>query len=429
VLVPLLVLGTAAALAARALTARRGDKATRRSVAAAAASGAGLPVAVVIGSQFALEPGRGRSSVPAHPALIGAVVGVLGVLAAFTFAAGVTDAATHPERYGQTWQLGAFFGFNGQDGGHTAAALRAVAADPDVTGVEDARIGGAQSGQVSVESYTYAPVAGKAVPAVMVSGRMPAARDEIVLAPISAQQLHAKTGSVIKLAGGGAPVTERVSGIGFVPTGPHNDYSDGGWLTPAGYSRLFAGAHYAFKYHAATVSVRPGANLTAVAQRLSKAAARAGEPQMQFGPAQPVDELTVIRDLEALPLALAAFLAVLAVAAIGYAVTAAVIRRRHDLAVLQALGLTRRQTRLIVATQATVLALAGLLFGIPLGLALGRFIWRDVTGIALLAYRPPLAVWALVLIAPAAVVVVNLVAVWPQWRAIRTRAGQVLRAE
>ena len=429
VLVPLLVLGTAAALAARALTVRRADKATRRSVAAAAASGAGLPVAVVIGSQFALEPGRGRSSVPVRPALIGAVVGVLGVLAAFTFAAGVTDAATHPERYGQTWQLGAFFGFNGQDGGHTAAALRAVAADPDVTGVDDARIGGAQSGQVSVESYTYAPVAGKVVPAVMVSGRMPAARDEIVLAPISAQQLHAKTGSVIKLAGGGAPVTERVSGIGFVPTGPHNDYSDGGWLTPAGYSRLFAGAHYALQVprgHGERAPRRQPHRRGATAEqggRPSRRTADAGRP----GPAG--RRTDVIRDLEALPLALAAFLAVLAVAAIGYAVTAAVIRRRHDLAVLQALGLTRRQTRLAVATQATVLALAGLLFGIPLGLALGRFIWRDVTGIALLAYRPPLAVWALVLIAPAAVLVVNLVAVWPQWRAIRMRAGQVLRAE
>jgi hypothetical protein len=429
VLVPLLVLGTAAVLAARALTGRRADKATRRSVAAAAASGAGLPVAVVIGSQFALEPGRGRSSVPVRPALIGAVVGVLGVLAAFTFAAGVTDAATHPERYGQTYQLGAFFGFNGQDGGHTAQALRAVAADPDVTGVDDAKIAGAQSGQFSVETYTYAPVGGKAVPTVLVSGQMPTTRDEIVLAPISAQQLHAKTGSVIKLAGGGAPIAERVSGIGFVPTGPHNDYSDGGWLTPAGYSRLFAGAHYAFKYHAATVAVRPGANLTAVAQRLTKAAARAGDPQMQVTPQPPVDELKVIRDLEDLPLALGAFLAVLAVAAVGYAVTAAVIRRRRDLAVLRALGLTRRQTRLAVATQATVLALAGLLFGIPLGLALGRFLWRDAAGIAPLAYHPPLAVWALVLITPAAVLVVNLVAVWPQWRAIRMRAGHVLRTE
>jgi cell division protein FtsX len=429
VLVPLLVLGASAALATRYLTAGRSARAARRSVAAAAASGAGLPVPVVIGARFALEPGRGRSSVPVRPALLGGVIGVLGVLAAFTFAAGVTDAATHPERFGQTWQLGAFFGFNGQDGGHTAAALKAVAADPDVTGVDDARINGAQSGQYSVESFTYAPVRGKATPVVMTDGRMPTARDEIVLAPISARELHAKTGSVIKLAGGGDPVTERVTGIGFVPVGPHNDYSDGGWLTPAGYHRLFAGSHYAFKYHAATVSLRPGADLTTVARRLNRAAAKAGAPNVQFGPVDPVQELTIIRDLEVLPLALAAFLAVLAVAAIGYAVAAAVSRRRRDLAVLQALGMSRRQTRLAVATQATVLAVTGLLFGIPLGLAVGRFIWRDVAGLTPLAYHPPLAVWALLLIAPAALLTVNILAVWPQWLAVRHRAGQVLRTE
>ncbi len=65
--------------------------------------------------------------------------------------------------------------------------------------VDDARIGGAQSGQVSVESFTYQPVGGKEIPVVLSSGRMPAAADEIVLAPITAAELHATTGSVIRL--------------------------------------------------------------------------------------------------------------------------------------------------------------------------------------------------------------------------------------
>ena len=63
---------------------------------------------VVVGARFALEPGRGRAAVPVRPALLGAVAGVLGVLAAFTFSAGVSDAAANPARFGQTWQLGAF---------------------------------------------------------------------------------------------------------------------------------------------------------------------------------------------------------------------------------------------------------------------------------------------------------------------------------
>ena len=138
---------------------------------------------------------------PVRPALLGAVAGVLGVLAAFTFSAGVSDAAANPARFGQTWQLDTFLGFSGQDFGPASQVLRAVAADPDVTGVDDARIGGAQSGQVSVESFTYDAVAGKRVPVVLTGGRMPAAPDEIVLAPTTASDMHAATGSVVRLTG------------------------------------------------------------------------------------------------------------------------------------------------------------------------------------------------------------------------------------
>jgi hypothetical protein len=425
----LLVLAGAAAVAARALSAGRRDVTARRSLVAAAATRWALPVPLVIGTRFALEPGRGRLAVPVRPAVLGAVSGVLGVLAAFTFTAGVSDAATHPARFGQTFQLGAFFGFNGQDFGPAEPALRAAAADRDVTGVDDARIGGAQSGRFSVESYTYDPVGGKRLPVVLLAGRMPAGPGEIALAPVSARQLHARPGSVIRLAGGGSPRAERVTGIGFVPVGPHNDYADGAWLTPAGFGRLFAGSHFRFKYHAAAVSVRPGASLPAVARRLDAAAAKAGDPGLTFTPPAPLQDVQIIQDLEVLPVALSAFLAVLAIAAIGYALSTAVRRRQHELAVLRALGLTRGQTRRAVATQATVLALAGLAFGIPLGLTVGRAIWRVVAGFTPLAYHAPLAPWALLLIGPAALLIVNLVAAGPQLRASRLRVSQILRTE
>ena len=158
-----------------------------------------------------------------------------------------------------------------------------MAADPDVTGVDDARVAGAQSGQVSVESFTYAPVAGKQVPVVLTAGRMPAAPDEIVLAPTTASEMHAATGSVVRLAGAAAPRALTVTGIGFVPGGLHNNYDDGAWLTPAGYDRLFRGAHYAFKFHLAAVALRPGADVQAVAHRLNaKAAAIKGGKAFPF---------------------------------------------------------------------------------------------------------------------------------------------------
>jgi hypothetical protein len=431
VMVPLVVLAGSAAAAAVALTAGRRPAAQRRSVVAASAAAANFPVSLVIGARFALEPGRGRSTVPVRSALVGAVAGVLGVLAAFTFSAGVSDAASHPARFGQTWQLTTFLGYNGQDFGPAGRVLRAVAADRDVTGVDDARIGGAQSGQVSIESYTYAPVGGKRPAVVLTAGRMPASPDEIVLAPTTAQELNARTGSVVRLTGG-TPTSKavRVTGIGFIPPGPHNGYADGAWLTPAGYNRIFDGASFGFKFHTATVSLRPGADVQAVARRLDAvAAAIPGGKAFTFTPPAPMAEVQEIKDLELLPVALSAFLALLAVSAVGHALSIAVRRRRHDLAVLRALGITRRQARLVVTTQASLLALIGLIFGVPLGIALGRVIWRTVAGFTPLAYHPPVALLALLLIGPAALVAANALAAWPQRRAARLQAGQVLRSE
>jgi hypothetical protein len=385
---------------------------------------------VVVGARFALEPGRGRAAVPIRPALVGAIVGVLGVLAAFTFSAGVSDAAANPARFGQTWQLGTFLGLNGQDFGPAGRVLRAVAADRDVIGVDDARIGGAQSGQVSIESFTYHPVAGKRPAIVLTDGRMPATPGEIVLAPTTARELRAVTGSTVRLTGAGAPQAVTVTGIGFVPAGPHNGYADGAWLTPAGYDRIFGGARYSFKFHAATVALRPGANVQAVARRLNAtAAAIKGGGAFTFTPPRALPAVQQIKDLEVLPLALSAFLALLAIGAVGHALSIAVNRRRHELAVMRALGMTRLQTRMVVATQASVLAVVGLVFGVPLGVALGRSLWHVVAGFTPLAYDPPLAVWALLLIGPVALLAANALAAWPEQQAARLRTGQVLRTE
>jgi FtsX-like permease family/MacB-like periplasmic core domain len=430
ILVPVLVAAGSAAAAALALSARRRRAVPHRSSVAAAAAAAGFGVPVVVGAQFALEPGHGRAAVPVRPALLGAVAGVLGVLAAFTFSAGVSDAAANPARFGQTWQLDTFLGLSGHDFGPASKVLQMAAADPDVTGVDDALVGGAQSGQVSVESFTYAPVAGKQVPAVLTDGRMPSRPNEIVLAPTTASEMHAATGSVVRLAGAAGPRALTVTGIGFVPAGPHNNYDSGAWLTPAGYDRLFRGAHFAFKFHLAAVALRPGADVKAVAHRLNaKAKAVKGGQNFAFEVTPPPPILQAVKDVAALPLALSAFLAVLAVGAVGHALSIAVRRRRHELAVLRALGLTRRQSRLVIGTQATLLAVIGLAFGIPLGIALGRTLWHAAANMTPLAYNPPWALLALLLIAPVALVAANLLAAWPARRAARLRTAQILRTE
>jgi len=423
----LLVGAAAAVLTWSALTASRRRAAPGGSAVAAAL--ARLPVAAVVGTRFALEPGRGRNAVPVLPAIAGAVAGVLGVLAAFTFSAGVADAIANPARFGITWQLTTFYGDDGQDFGPAGPVTRAVAASRDVSGFLDVRIGGAQAGSVSIESFTYNPVAGKRVPVVLTAGRLPGTSGEIALAPTTARMLHAGVGSAISFTGGPVRRTLTVSGIAFVPAGPHNSYDEGAWLTPAGFDRLFSGAHYAFKFHAALVTLRQGVDPGAAARTLTATAA-----SIKGGDAFPVTPpegapVQKLKDLAALPIALGGFLALLAVGAVGYALTTAVRRRRHELAVLRALGLTGRQARLVIVTQATVLAVLGLAAGIPAGLAVGRAVWRLVADFTPLAYQPPFSPWALLLITPAALLSANLLALWPAHRAARLRPAQILRTE
>jgi hypothetical protein len=422
----LLLLGGAIAAAWSALSRQRSSAVARRSVVASTAARLGVAVPVVVGARFALEPGRGRSAVPVRPALTGAVAGVLGVLAALTFQAGVSDAVSHPERFGQTFQAAAFIGFNSQDPPGVADALRKAAADPDVTAVDDAKVDIVSIGSASVTVYTYAPV-GNPLPTVAESGRMPQSPDEIALAPTTLRSLGLSVGQTVPVGGALPGRNLRISGSVYVPSGPHNGYDDGGWLLPATYESLFKDG---FKFHLAFAALRPGADVAAFGERLAKATADpSGERGIEFGAAPPLDAMQQITSVRQLPLLLGAFLALLAIGAVGHALATAVRRRRHDVAVLRALGLTRRQARMTVVVQASILAVVGLLFGVPLGIALGRTVWRVVADNTPVYYVAPLAALALALIAPAALLLVNLLAAWPGHRAARLRIGHVLRAE
>ncbi|WP_026877464.1 FtsX-like permease family protein [Jiangella gansuensis] len=438
--VPLLVIAGGIAAAWLALRSARSPT-SRRSAVAGAAARLGAPVPVVVGARFALEPGRGAQAVAVRPALVGAVTGVVGVVAAFTFSAGVDDAAANPARFGQVHQLEAFVGFSGEDSAPVDAIVPVVAADPDVEAVNDTRIAVGEIDRVPVTLFTL-DSSGAPWPLVLTEGRAPGGPAEVVIAPDSADAVGAAVGDSVRITGTAGERDLTVTGIAFVPEG-HNNYVNGGWVTAAGYDTLFDpddDISPAFKYHLLFLALRAGADPAIVAPRLEEAVAQAvaaatgadpgdvgvgGELSRPELPA-PVAELRQIRSL---PVFLAAFLVVLALGAVGHALATAVRRRRRDVAVLRALGMTRPQSRGIVLTQASLLALIGLAAGIPLGLALGRTLWRYVADTTPLFYVAPVAALALALVVPLALVATNLLAAWPSQRAASMRVGHVLRAE
>ena len=378
-----------------------------------------LPIPVTIGVHLAFDRGRGRSRVPVRPTMAGAVLGVAGVVGALTFSAGVHDATAGYGRFGQTFELGAYFGYNGFDFTPAAQALDVVRADPDVRGVIDAPMDVAQIGDHSVSVYAFEPI-GDPIDVVLLHGRLPNRTDEIALAPRSAQAMGASVGDRITVRGATGTEEATVTGLAFVPAGPHNDYASGGWMTGDGYRRLFDG----FKFHFGLADTADGADLDTVIGRLADQGVF-----IDRAPISPPSERAELSQIEVLPLWLAGFLALLAIGALAHTIASTGRLRRGDLMVLRALGLTGGQSRRMLFTQSTLIALVGFVIGIPLGVVSGRAVWRVVAEGTPVQLVVPTA-WTVVALTPlVAVLVANLLAVWPGRRVARQRIGEVLRAE
>nr|WP_062334849.1 FtsX-like permease family protein [Herbidospora sakaeratensis] len=402
VAVPLLIVLEAAVLT----WARRTPRPPAVSGVALAVVRLNLPVQVVIGLRYALSR-----------TVSGAAAGIFGLVAALTFSAGVADASGDPSRFGQTHQA---MLFHGQSGERVEGAIEKAARDPGLSGVVDARAAMVSAGDVVFVAYGVAPVAGR-VPPEVVRGRAPATDGEVLLAVGTADQLGAGVGDQVRLAGPDGAGDFRVSAVGLLPVGVSNTYDDGAILTQGGYDRLAR----SFDLGLGLLALRPGADPGVVLHRLQEVTG----PRVSVIPAVLPPQFAEVRDVRVLPVVLAGCLGLLAVATLAHAVGAAGRRRRHDVAVLRALGMTPGQVRWIPRTQAAVLTATGLSFGVPLGVAAGRALWRLVAESTPLVYVPPTPVETLVLAAPAGLAVAAALAALPGRRAARLHVAGTLRAE
>jgi ABC-type antimicrobial peptide transport system permease subunit len=104
-------------------------------------------------------------------------------------------------------------------------------------------------------------------------------------------------------------------------------------------------------------------------------------------------------------------------------------RRRRDLALLKALGFTRRQLSELVAWQSTVSVAIGVVIGLPLGIVFGRAMW-DLFAHELFAIPDPtVPVLATGLVAVGSLLLANLIAAIPGRRAANTSTSLLLNAE
>ena len=146
-------------------------------------------------------------------------------------------------------------------------------------------------------------------------------------------------------------------------------------------------------------------------------------------PVQRPAEITDYRTMGSTPALLAAALALAAVTALGLTLAASVRRRRRDLATLKALGFTRRQLLSTVCWQSSVTVGVGVVVGVPLGIALGRWLWTLFAGEIYVVPEPTVPLLSVILVVVGALVFANLVAIVPGRIAARTPTARVFQSE
>src|SRR5205823_5457403 len=76
------------------------------------------------------------------------------------------------------------------------------------------------------------------------------------------------------------------------------------------------------------------------------------------------------------PLLFGAVLSLFGVATLLHLLLVSVARRRTETGLLKVLGFVRHQVASMVCWQATTVALAGIVVGVPVGIAVGKTLWR-----------------------------------------------------
>jgi ABC-type antimicrobial peptide transport system permease subunit len=347
------------------------------------ATSAGLPPAAVTGIRFALEPGVGRNAVPVRSAIFGAVLAVAVVIATITFGSSMTTLVSHPTLYGWNWNADIDGGGGlGDIPAHSVARL--LDADPLVGGWSGVYFSTLQIDGVNVPVLGGSPKASVNPP--LLSGHAFDAVDQVVLGATTLAQLHKHVGDTVTVGARGTAVTKlRIVGTATLPAigvlgSSHLEMGSGALLS---YTLIPPKARNVFDVqvpgpNAILVRFKRGANPAAGFKSLQSIVRRTPQIKGDGGSVLPVQrpaEILNYRTLGTTPAVLGAALAVGAVIALGLTLVSSVRRRRTDLALLKALGFTKRQLASAIAWQASVAVSIGCIIGIPLGIALGRFLW------------------------------------------------------
>ncbi len=353
--------------------------------------------------------------------VIGLALTVACLVGALTFASSLVRLVDQPARYGVNYDI-----LLGSGADSIPDEVRAVLdSDADIGALMLYAEGQVRYGPATLRLVGMQALKGDIAPRVLL-GRLPVSQDEIALGRLAANALHAKVGGSVSLDGDTGAEQFHVTGLVIVPSiGLNDGIGQDGLVTLAGLARLNPTATVT----AAAVGFRrdapPGA-LQRLAQLTGAGAALSGDASTS---ATPPAAIVNIDRISSIPFVLAALLAALALVTLGYAMVTAVHNRRRDIAILRSIGADRRWIARAVRWQASAFTMLPLVIGVPLGLIIGRIVFRsfaDSIGTLNDASLPLLLVAGVV---AGLMVIANVVASVPARRADRVAPALLLRSE
>lgn len=374
-----------------------------------------LSPAATVGLATAMGRGSNRTRGPTRSAIAAACFGMLGVVAAATFGASLDQLLDTPRLYG--WNFDALVGVGGDDPVRIDDAIAGLLSDPNVDRLATPELNFLTIGDRTVEALVLHQLRGSSIHPTMAAGRPPRGTGEIMLGATTMEALGVQLGDRVEAVGKEAPVPMIVVGQGIFPVLAEGGTSDAAAIPAEAASELRLEES---RGRLIMVGLRPGQDAVRVVGRHTDLPVLLPMP-----PAQ----IQNLRLVSSAPWLLAVFLAALGTAAVGHALVMSVRAGRRDLAVLKALGFVRRQVHATVRWQASVMVAVGLIPGVPLGLAVGRWIWRLVVRSTGALVEPVMALSVLTAAVVTAFLLANLIAAIPARTAGRTLSADILRTE
>ncbi len=380
---------------------------------------------VWMGAVQGLRAGRGASSVPVRASIVSLVIASSGLAAAFTFGASLNHMLDTPAMYGWTWDAHIYDAGNSGTG-HLKGTL---AADPWLRDVDLADTGlPLRIAGHTVEGVDFEQEKG-AVSFTIAEGRKPSGSAEIALTAPLMRQLGVHLGSHVPVQVTAIEGPTRMLTVVGQQVGPALATNTSG-SSAALMSRnaLLAFVPPRERSHIPTTSdafvdFTPGGETPGHLAQLQR---QIGTEYRIFRAEPPVDILSFGR-VQNLPVLLALLLTGLAVATLFLTLVSSARRRRRDHAVLKSLGYRPRQLAGVVASQSTAMTAVGLVVGIPLGIAFGRWLWMLVASHLGILPDPVTPTGEIAVTALAALIAANVAAAWPGLVAARTPAGLALQ--